>query len=182
MQISKNNPLYFLTATTHNRLPVFRTEKMKELLCAAFNEARVSGGFLILAYVLMADHFHIITGSEISPSETLRYLKGISARRVIGYLKENGHEESLAKLRTEMKAREYKHSLWQHNSNTFSINTEAVLLKTAHYIHANPVEDGLVDHPNDYHYSSGRIWNRRSLEEGPLVLDLKRIEWRRHEA
>ncbi|MGD9628424.1 MAG: transposase [Pyrinomonadaceae bacterium] len=178
MRISKNTPLYFLTAVTHNRLPVFRTDKMKEVLCTAFNEARISGGFLILAYVLMADHFHIITGSEKAPSEILRYLKGISARRVIGYLKENGLEGSLAKLRTETKAREYKHSLWQHNSNTFQVNTETVLLQKAHYIHSNPVEDGLVEHPNEYRYSSARIWNRRSVDNEPLIVDADKIEWR----
>jgi hypothetical protein len=97
---------------------------------------------------------------------------------VIGYLKESGFEESLAKLRTETKAREYKHSLWQHNSNTFQINTEAVLLQKAHYIHVNPVEDGLVAHPNDFHYSSARIWNRRRVDGEPLIVDLHRIEWR----
>jgi hypothetical protein len=41
---------------TRNRLPVFKTDTMKAVLCRAIFEARTSGGFLLFAYVLMPDH------------------------------------------------------------------------------------------------------------------------------
>jgi REP element-mobilizing transposase RayT len=133
--VSKNNPFYFITSVTHNRLPAFRTDKLKKILCDAFNESRNSAGFSIFAYIVMADHFHIITDSKLNKSETLRYLNGISARRVIGYLKENSLEESLVKLRNETKDRGYKHSLWEYHSNSFEIKTEDVLMQKVNYIH-----------------------------------------------
>lgn len=148
-------------------------------MAAALDEARKSAEFLIFAYAIMAEHFHIITDSKLSQSDTLRYLNGVSARRIIGHLKENSYETSLAKLRTETKKREYKHSLWEHHSNTFEIKTETVLMQKVHYIHQNPVEEGLVDRAEDYLYSSARIWRGRPLENEPLEMDIKQIKWRR---
>lgn len=177
--VSKNNTFYFITSVTHKRLPVFRTDKIKEIICGALNEARASGGFLIFAYAIMPEHSHIVTSSKLNQSDTFRYLNGISARRVIGYLKDGGYNESLAKLRTETKKRQYKHSPWEHHSNTFEIKTEAVLMQKIDYIHRNPVEEGLVERSEDYLYSSARIWKGCPLENEPLEMDIREIEWRR---
>ncbi len=169
--INKNSPCYFITSVTNKRLPVFRTDRLKQVFCDALGEARNSAGFKIHAYVIMADHFHIITDSKLDESETLRYLNGISARRVIGYLRENGFESSLRKLRMETKERNYKHSLWEHHSNTFDIKTEAVLMQKVNYIHINPVEEGLCERAEGYRFSSVRFWMNCPLEDEPLLID-----------
>ncbi|MGB7210606.1 MAG: transposase [Pyrinomonadaceae bacterium] len=178
--ISNDNPLYFLTAVTNRRLPVFQTDKLKKLLADAFNEARTSGGFKIFAYVIMPDHYHIITDSQLRASQVLRYLNGISARRVINYLKENGYTSSLDKLKKEEEGKkEYKYSLWEHHSNTFLITTESMLMQKVDYIHRNPVEDQFVEHPDQYQFSSVRYWHRRSLSESePLDVDIKDLQWK----
>jgi REP element-mobilizing transposase RayT len=176
--ISKNNPFYFITCVTHKRLPVFRTDKLKSILANAFDEARRSAGFSIFAYVIMPEHFHIVTDSHRTMSETIRFLNGISARRVINYLKENGLTESLNKLRIMDRGSNYKYSLWEHHSNSFSISSEAVLRQKVHYIHCNPVEDGLVGLPEDYLYSSVRFWHKRVIEDEPLMVDIGTIDWR----
>ena len=87
MRISKDNPFYYLTSVTNNRLPVFRTDKFKKIASNALDEARKSADILIFAYVIMPDHYHLITDSSRKPSEVLRYLNGITARRIINYLK-----------------------------------------------------------------------------------------------
>ncbi|HMS40986.1 MAG TPA: transposase, partial [Pyrinomonadaceae bacterium] len=106
--ISKDNPCYYFTSVANNRLPVFRTDKLKEIACKAIDEARKSSGIFIFAYVIMPDHFHIITDSKLKPSEILRYLNGVTARRVIDYLKENNFTLSLDKLKQSEKKRGYK--------------------------------------------------------------------------
>jgi putative transposase len=170
--VSKNTPFYYITSVTHKRLPIFRTDELKKVMCEALNSARQSAGFLIFAYAIMYDHLHI------NESETLRYINGVSANKVIKYLKENGHEESLIKLRTEEKKRGYKHSAWEHHSNTFEIKTEDVLMQKVNYIHNNPVNEGLVERPEDYLYSSARIWKGCPLENEPLLIDIHQIKWR----
>src|SRR2546423_10366868 len=97
-RISFDTPCYYFTSVTHHRLPIFRTDKLKNIVCKALEEARRSSGMLFFAYVIMLDHFHIITDGKRSPSDSLRYLNGITARKMIDYLKESGHVESLNKL------------------------------------------------------------------------------------
>jgi REP element-mobilizing transposase RayT len=59
-RISKDSPVHYITSVTHNRLPVFRTTKLKEVMCEALNEARTSASLLIFAYVIMPDHVHAL--------------------------------------------------------------------------------------------------------------------------
>ena len=178
MKISNDKPFYYLTSVTNNRLPVFRTDKLKDIIAKAFDEARNSAEILIFAYVIMSDHYHLITDGSRAPSEVSRYFNGIAARRVIGYLKDNKYESSLNKLRQETKKREYKYSLWDHHSNVFSINNEMTLMQKVNYIHQNPIKAGFVEKTDDYLYSSARFWHRKPLENEPLTVDIDKIEWR----
>ena len=144
----------------------------------ALDEARRSADLLILAYVIMPDHYHIIAGSRREPSEALRYLNGISAKRVLDHLKGKA-PESLEKLKMFEKKRGYKYSVWQHHPDTFLITSESMLKEKVNYIHFNPVKAGMVEHPDDYLYSSSRIWNHRALENEPLEMNIEQIDWRR---
>jgi len=69
----------------------------------------------------------------------LRRVKGLTARRVIDYLKEHDYQSSLAKLRHEEWKRKHSYSLWQQEKNVFSIFSEAVFMQKVNYIHLNPV-------------------------------------------
>lgn len=111
-RISKDSPVHYLTSVTHDRLPVFKTARLKDLVCKALNESRTSAKLLIFAYVVMPDHLHMLIGSERKPSEVLRYVNGITGRRIINFLKENGFESSLQKLRHTDGSRQHKYSLW----------------------------------------------------------------------
>jgi hypothetical protein len=104
-------------------------------------------------------------------------MNGISARRVIDYLKENGYHSSLLKLREQVKKNNYKHSLWEHHPDSFELVGEDTFLQKVNYIHQNPVRAGLVDRAEDYLYSSARLWNRNSLENEPLLMDIDKIDW-----
>jgi REP element-mobilizing transposase RayT len=177
--ISFDTPAYYFTSVTHKRLPVFRTDKFKALLCEALNEARLSAGLFYFAYVIMTDHFHIITDGKRSPSDTLRFLNGISARKIIDHLKAEGPIESLNKLRNEIKEGDYKHSLWEHHSDKFLITSESTFMQKVNYIHNNPVVDGSVDRQIDYLFSSARYWHRCPLESEPLQMNIDQIKWRK---
>ena len=178
MRISIDTPVYFFTSVAHDRLPVFQTDKLKKIMADALNEARTSGQFSIFAYVIMPDHNHIITDNAREPSETLRFLNGISAKRILDHLKSIGGP-SLEKLKMFEKKRGYKYSVWEHHSDTLLVTSESVFLQKVNYIHLNPVKAGLVEHPDDYLYSSSRIWTRTELENEPLRMDMDKIEWKR---
>ena len=70
--ISRDSPCYYLTSVTKGRLPVFRTDEIKLITCAALDEARRSGKFALYAYVIMPDHLHLIRNSILAPARTLQ--------------------------------------------------------------------------------------------------------------
>ena len=178
-KISPGSPAYYLTSIAKDRLPVFRSDNLKTIASNALNEARNSGVFLIFAYVIMPDHLHLVNDSNKKPEVILRYVNGIVARRVINFLKANGSESSLQKLRHEDYRRGYRYSLWDHHPNIRLLTSERMFMQRVHYTHQNPVRAGLVEKAEDYRYSSARIWNRRPLEDEPLLVDIDKIHWRK---
>ena len=177
--ISHDSPALFITIVTQHRHPVFQTNKMCELLCRAIDEARQSGGFLLFAYVIMLDHLHLLTSRPSSTSSVLRFLNGITARRIIDYLKAGGYDSSLDKLRHQQRERRFKYSLWQTEKNVLPIFSEGMFLEKVNYIHLNPVQARLVEDASDYRWSSARIWRGQSMENEPLLVDRDLIQWRR---
>ena len=177
-QISRTTPAYYFTSVAHHRLPIFRTDKLKQVVCDAYSEVRKNHGILILAYVIMLDHVHALVYSDREMSDVLRLLNGVAARRVIQYLKENGFESSLFKLRGEIRGRNHKHSVWHHHSDSLDIFGEDTFRQKVEYIHNNPVRAGLVSDALDYRYSSARQWAGCQTEDEPLLTNHLEINWR----
>ena len=177
-QISRDNPAYYLTSVAHKRLPIFQTDKIKRIVAAAFDEARRSAGIMIFAYVIMPNHTHLLSDNAREMNEVLRYMNGISAKRIIDHLTSSGHESSLAKLRVQERENNHKHSVYQHHPNALRITGEEAFLQKVNYIHLNPVRSGLDEHPDHYLFSSARQWHNRPLENEPLITDHNLIRWR----
>ena len=177
--VSRDSPCYYLTSVAKDRLPVFQTDALKQITCEAIDEARKSGKFALYAYVIMPDHLHLITDSELSPGKTLQFINGITGHRIIEYLKEHHHTSSLKKLQHAKGPREYKYSLWNHHPDARLLMTEEMLMQRVTYTHQNPVRAELVKHPEDYLWSSVRCWSGKILENEPLLMDIDRIKWRR---
>ena len=178
-QISRDSQALFITLNTKDRLEVFRKDEIKKVICDALSEARKSAGLLLFAYAIMLDHLHLITDQPKPISEVLRVVKGITARRVIDYLKEHNYTASLAKLQHEVRDRNYRYSLWQKEKNVFPIFSEGLFMQKVNYTHNNPVRAGMVERAIDYRWSSARIWRGCPLEDEPLLMDIDRIRWRR---
>jgi putative transposase len=178
-QISQDSQALYITVVSQDRLPVFRTDLMKEVLCRALGEARKTAAFLLFAYVIMIDHMHLLTSRPTTTSDVLRVLKGLTARRVIDYLKGNNYLSSLSKLEHQERDRKHRYSLWQTEKNVLPIFSEGMFMEKVNYIHQNPVRAGLVERATDYRWSSARIWQGCPLEDEPLLVDKDLISWRR---
>jgi REP element-mobilizing transposase RayT len=126
----------------------------------------------------MPDHFHFITDGKLTPSNSLRYLNGVTAKRILDHLKENELVSCLNKLKQFTKKDNYKYSVWEHHSDKNLLTSEPFFMQKVNYIHNNPVKDGLVEQPEDYLYSSARIWSGKPVENEPLEMDIGEIRWR----
>jgi putative transposase len=128
----------------------------------------------------MLDHLHLVTDSKLKPKEIHRFVNGIISRRIIDHLKAKEQTQSLDKLRINRKSADgWQYSLWQHNPDTRLLWTEQMLWQRIQYTHLNPVRAGLVEHPNDWRWSSARIFHRRRSDDEPLEVDLDKIKWKR---
>jgi putative transposase len=177
--ISRDAPCYYLTSVAKDRLRIFRTDAINLITCAAIDEARQSGGFSLYAYVIMPDHLHLVTDSALKSAKTMQYINGIISRRLIDYLKAANHESSLRKLEVRISRRRHQYSLWDHHPDARLLLTEEMLMQRVNYTHQNPVRAGLVEHPEDYFWSSVRCWSEKTLENEPLLMNLDRVKWRR---
>ena len=178
-KISIDTPALSITGVAKDRLSVFRKDSAAALACKAIDEARTSCGFLLFAYVIMPDHLHALTDAPAKPSKVLQYLKGIISRRVIDYLKQHEYYSSLKKLEHVDWKRNHRYSLWQHDSDVFSVTSESTFMQKVNYIHSNPVRAGLVERAEDYRWSSARWWRGVPLDDEPLRVDRDKIVWRR---
>jgi len=177
--ISHDSPVLFITLVTKDRLPVFRSDHLKAVLCGAIDEARSSAGFLLFAYVVMLDHLHLLTSRPATVSDVLRVVKSLTARRVIDFLKDNNFISSLAKLEHRRQKRNHIYALWQTEKNVLPIFSESMFMDKLNYIHLNPVRAGMVRCVTDYRWSSARIWKGCPSDDEPLRLDNELIHWRR---
>ena len=174
--ISQDSPALYITVVTKDRLPVFKKDYLKEVLCKAIDEARKR--FLLFAYVIMMDHLHLLTSKPSTTSEVLRVFKSLTARRVIDYLTENNHLSSLAKLKHQERDRNYNYSLWQREKNVLPIFSEGMFMEKLNYIHQNPVRANLVRTATEYRWSSARIRQGCPTDKEPLQMDKDLIYWR----
>lgn len=65
-RISRDSQALYMTLVCKDRLPIFRKDAVKNLVCRGIDEARNSGGFLLFAYVIMPDHMHLLTSCQMT--------------------------------------------------------------------------------------------------------------------
>ncbi len=90
----------------------------------------------MLAFVVMSNHVHLLI-ETVKPLEKItRLLKGYTARRTNQYLARTGQ------------------AFWQDESFDHWVRNSAELERIIHYIENNPVTAGLVNHAEDWAWSS----------------------------
>lgn len=90
------------------------------------------------AYCLMTNHYHLLL--ETSEYEVWKLMKNLAHNYAQYYNSENGYQGHLFEGR-------YKSCL---------VEDDVYFLQTSRYIHLNPVKARMVEHPEDYPWSSYR--------------------------
>jgi putative transposase len=148
----KPDTFYYITSVTFNRVPVFRSEKACEVFVDQLAEIREKFPYKLIGYVVMPDHFHLIINlKDDDASKFLLRLRGLSARKVIEWLKENDFSASLAKLKLKFpQKRKHEYAVWQKKPSVNELYSHKFLRQKLWYIHMNPVKAGLCGHPKDW--------------------------------
>ena len=171
--------IFHITARVNWRVWHLLEEKARRLLARLIREQALAFDVAVLAYVFMANHFHLVT---VSPEPKL-YRAHTSRRTACRHRQPfpRGHQNASVVSqfmrevrRTMSKLRQHDLGLtgkfWEGDYDARLVESPESLLVRIAYDHRNPVKAGIVERPEDYLWSSARTW--RSGEPGPIPLSL----------
>lgn len=170
----KPNLLYYVTSVKFNRVPIFSEEFACQILISVLAEVRDHFPFKLIAYVIMPDHFHVIVNPiDGDISKWLLRFRGLSARRIIAYLKEAEANDWLRKLTlSSTQKRNHKFALWHKDPSIVHLFSDKFAIQKSSYIHANPTRAGLTDHPAKWKWSS--YFSYLPHEDGDVAIEMDR--------
>jgi len=138
--------IYFVTAVTKNRQPLFKTEQNIQLLRQTLHQVKELYPFDMRGYGFLPDHFHLLFHATGETAVT-QILHSTKRNFTINYKKVHQISEPI--------------SLWQRRFWDHVIRDEQDYLNHLHYIHYNPIKHGLVTKPEDYPHSSYNEYLKR---------------------
>ena len=149
--------LHFITASCYRRQPLLGSAWRRELFVQALEQVRQRYQFVLVAYVVMPEHFHLLISEpeRANPSVVIQALKLGVARRIVAAQKRrdrrNCRQPSLLQDLPSSRvwqARFYDYNVWSGRKRTEKMR----------YIHRNPVRRGLVETPDQWRWSSFRAY------------------------
>jgi putative transposase len=169
-KITEINSPHFITCTIVGWLPVFTRQKYLDIITASFTFCRHQKGLRLYAYVILDNHLHLVVSAD-NLSQMIRDFKRHTAKEILALAQQDDKLWLLKQFEFFKSGHkgDSQHQVWQEGFHPQDITTEEMLRQKLDYIHYNPVKLGLVDHPEDWRYSSARNYFGR---EGVLEIDL----------
>jgi putative transposase len=164
-KIDKQDGAYFLTATTVGWVDLFIRDSYKQLIADNLNYCIDNKGLEIFAYVIMPSHLHMIASSKNDDlSKVIGDFKKFTCRELIKEIKSSQESRRDWMLPIFQKAGEKNprntiYQIWQQNNHAEEVYSPKFTLSKIKYIHDNPVEEGFVERPEDYLYSSAKDYS-----------------------
>jgi putative transposase len=157
--------LHFLTFSCYRRLPLLKTMRARNLLVQALGRIRERYKFLLVGYVVMPNHVHLLISecAKGTPSVVLKVLK----QRVSRDLLRSRRRAPAGQLRFAFaKGDGSLPRFWQPRFYDFNVWSKKKVREKLDYMHANPITRKLVDDPKDWPWSS---WSYYAKGEAGLV-------------
>jgi putative transposase len=174
--------LQFLTSSTYRRVKVFESDRFRWSFVEVLGQLRAEMGFLLIGWVLMPDHFHLLIKPEpaASTSRFMQELKKRTAQRLLAALAENQRLPWCGKMLARLRLPPTVHAdsqfrVWQRRFYPFGICREEKRLEKLNYMHGNPVKCGLVTSPAfDPLLKSQVLWQMARPPNGMFASEVPR--------
>lgn len=194
-----SNDLHFLTFSCYHRKPLFRDAALCDLFLKALERVRRSYRFVVLGYVVMPEHVHLLvsepqrqTLSTVVQALKLSFMRNVEVGQgvcvpmsrktcetwgtpICGDPKNKTWDESKNKrsgvphFSPLLREVGSENRFWQARFYDFNVWTEKKRIEKLRYIHRNPVRRGLVSSPEQWQWSSFRCY--LSGEPGPVRIN-----------
>ena len=166
--------LHFVTFSCYRRRPYLGTVRARNRFIKILDEVRSRHGFALLGHVLMPEHVHLLIGEpeQGNPSKVLQVVKQKVSRSWRGKKTSwrgkktsSGRQMEFAFVSSSVAAPAF----WQQRFSDFNVWSEKKLKEKLHYMHRNPVERKLVQHPKNWPWSSWSFYAKG--EQGLIRID-----------
>lgn len=170
--------LQFINSSTYRRVPLFLSDRFRRNFVSTLAGIRKELGFLLIGWVLMPEHFHLLIKPE--PADTtstiMKRLKEDTATRILRTLREQQQypwcRKMLGRLRLPSTVHDASHyRLWQRRFYPFNVYSRKKQLEKLDYMHNNPVKRGLVKEAGDWAWPSWRVYFRHDAS----ILEMDRL-------
>lgn len=145
--------LHFITFSCYQRRPLLGTVRARNLFVKILAEVRAKHEFLLIGYVLMPEHVHLLVSGpkRLTPSRVLQILKQRVSRKMRGKRSNTPGQQRRFKFpEEEGELRRF----WQRRFYDFNVYRAVKLREKLEYMHANPVKRKLVKYPKNWPWSS----------------------------
>ena len=154
---------YFVTLTIVGWIDAFTRKELKAIIIESLKFCQESKGLVIFGWCLMPSHLHLIchTKDGIELSNILRDFKKFTSKEIVRFIKDGTESRrewllDFFSQACEHLKREQQYKVWQDGNQPKIIYTPSFFWEKLDYIHNNPVEEMIVEKPEDYLYSSAR--------------------------
>jgi putative transposase len=157
--------LHFITFSCYERRPLLGRPHARNLFVKVLGEVREAHGFLLVGYVVMPDHVHLLIGEPRrgTVSTAWQVLKQRVSRSTVGKRRpELEHQRELQIPGPTQEAPRF----WQRRFYDFNVWSWRKRKEKLEDMHSKPVKRGLVDDPKDCSWSS---WSFSAKGELGLV-------------
>lgn len=157
---------YFMTLTIVYWVDLFTRTAYKQIIVDSLNYCVAQKGLIVYGWVLMSNHLHLIARTEEpnTMSGFLRDFKKFTSKSLAEEVlspDESRKTWMMDKFKFEahrtLRAEQFK--VWQDGNHPILMGTPKILVQRLHYLHDNPVRQGIVENPEDYLYSSARDYS-----------------------
>jgi putative transposase len=138
LRIEFPGALYHVTSRGDRREPIYRRDDDRRLHLAIIGQALQRFGACLWAYCLMPNHYHLVLQTPLpNLSRAMRHINGVYTQAFNRRHGVAGH-------------------LFQGRFKAILVDGDAYLLTLCRYVERNPVAAGLVQHAEDWPWSSCR--------------------------
>jgi putative transposase len=141
VRYQQTGDFHFLTFSCDGRLPYLQTGPACSLFESALERIRQRYNFLVLGYVIMPEHIHLL----VSEPQNGTLARAIQA------------------LKLSVAVRRRERPFWLRRYHDFNVDTEKKHVEKLRYLHRNPVVRGLCTKPEDWPWSSFRHYATGAL-------------------
>jgi putative transposase len=153
--------LHEFTFSCFRSMPLLESDEWKLKLAECLDEANSESGMLLVAYVFMPNHVHLLV-NPIRPDPTISFYLARIKQPFSKYIKGVLEAQDVAlldQLTVQERPGKRCFRFWQEGPGfDRNLNTPKAIAGSLDYIHHNPVKRGLCERSVDWRWSSARFY------------------------